>query len=158
MKLHTQTITLSDTPPSQSQEHQLLTSLTAMSAFIFPLDDPTKLPASTYLTLTSEYGRFLGAVHMEMGKHSLMVNIHPMLLERDREYFSQATELAIIFAEWKKILPFTRVLNSPKYSYMHNFLKNLGMISTDTGQWIEYDLPQNWQPKSFDTVTIDLRN
>lgn len=158
MKLHTTSLTLSETPLISAQEKQLLASPNAMSAFIFSLDDPTKLPESTYLTLTSQYGRFLGAVHMEMGEHSLMVNIHPMLLERDREYFSHATELAILYAEWKNMTPFARVLNTSQYSYMHKFLENLGMISKDTGQWIIYTLPPGWQPKSFEIFYVDLRS
>lgn len=158
MRIITPEIYITNTPLTSSQEKQLLASLNAMSAFVAPLLDPTKLPVSTYLPLYTDLHQFIGAVHMEMSSVNNVVNIHPMLLERNRLQFSQATELAILYCLTHNYIPTAHVLDDPKFKYMHDFLASLGLRYRPRTGWRVYSLETDvWHPKSFSSYAVHVR-
>jgi len=155
MKLSTPNIQLIDTPLTPYLEAMLLASSNAMAAFVTPVGD--SLPPSTYLAV---YRRsvFVGAVHLEDVPGSKEVLIHPMLLERDRELFTEVTEAAILWCLYNLRVPTTQVRNTPEYKYMHEFLisADMELCWHKRGDWIKYYLPPYWKPRSFHSFTPEF--
>ncbi len=157
MRLLTPSIYLTDYALHPNQERMLLNSVNAMSAFAYNTAGTQSLPLSTYLSIFNQYHVFLGAVHMEQDPFSPLVSIHPMLLERNREAFTQATEAAILWALNTHMVPTAAVLDSVEYAYMHRFLEQLGLFQRKDNGWRKYQLPHNWSPKSFASYTFQWR-
>ena len=161
MRISTTEMYITSQQLTQAQERQLLGSKNAMSAFVAPLVDPNKLPDSLYFPVYSSASSFLGAVHME---RTLMdpdiINIHPMILVRDRAVFRQATELAILCCLLVNKTPIAKVLNNSAYDYMHGFLAGLGInYSLDTAGYVRvYQLfNQEWAPKTFSSYSVETK-
>jgi hypothetical protein len=153
-RLHTAEITLNDAPLRAEQEHALLQSPNAMSAFIhIGLDS---LPPSTYLPAYRNL-HFIGAVHIEENPFNDIVTIHPMLIERNRAVFTEVTEAAILWCINNHWVPTAHVLHDPKYDYMHEFLKKIGMLRGRIENGFRYyNLPSDWRPTSFTSYTMEF--
>lgn len=153
-QLSTPGIILTDRALRPEQEQAILESANAMSAFIGPRDS---LPLSNYLTAYTRGGRFIGAVHLEeRAPFSKVANIHPMLLERDRELFTEVTEAAIMWCLNNNLVPTARVLDDEAYGYMHKFLTSLQFHLSKQNGWRIYQLPDTWKPKSFASYTMEF--
>lgn len=152
MILATPKLYLSNDALLRSEVSRLLESPNAMSAFAY---DAKILPDSTYLRVFNYKQNFLGAVHLEAEEFDKrIVNIHPMILERDRDVFTQTTEAAILWCILTGKIPTATVMNIDRYEYMHLFLQSLGFISHARREWLVYRLPVDWKPKAFPTFTV----
>jgi hypothetical protein len=152
-RLFTAEITLTNAPLRAEQEHALLRSPNAMSAFVYP--DSYALPPSTYLP-AYRYTHFIGAVHLEENPVNNIVTIHPMLLKRDRTVFNEVTEAAILWCLNNHLVPTAQVLNDEAYRYMHDFLMAKGFVAREEKEWVVYTLPPNWRPTSFSIYTMEF--
>lgn len=133
----------------------MLTSPNAMSVFTYE-PKPTELPESVYLRFCDEGHYFLGAARIEQNHTGVGVLVHVMLLERNRAKFHELCELAVIWCLHKRIEPFTRVLTTPHYDYMHKFMQSVQGVATDGEGCKVYSLPVNWKPTSITTCIVEF--
>lgn len=154
MILATPKLYLSNDALLRSEVSRLLESPNAMSAFAY---DAKILPDSTYLRVFNHKQNFLGAVHLEAEEFDKrIVNIHPMILERDRDVFTEVTEAAIMWCLNNNLVPTARVLDDEAYGYMHKFLTSLQFHLSKQNGWRIYQLPDTWKPKSFASYTMEF--
>lgn len=147
-------VSVSTLQPSPSERLQLLQSPNAMSVFINPQGE---LPERCYMRITDGDQKFIGAAYVEPheNRNSRQVIVHMMLLERDRRMFTLATELTALLLFNQQFMPTARVLDHPYYHYMHEYLKQFGMIVKETlNNQTVYRFPLGWKSREVESFLV----
>lgn len=139
---------------SSVAQYRILDSGNAMRGLLYPAD---ALPdEADYLKCWSSACGLEGAILLE-DESPGKVSIHPLIIPKDRHIFQIYTELAIIYCLLNQIVPTSKVLNTPQYSYMHKFLEEqVGCVRASSQSYNIYVLPEGWKPKLVTQYYVEV--